>query len=296
MDKNAILLYFKAIIICIMTILSAVELEQQIQRFEQQHAVCVTIIDREGFFHDHDGRPLFSRQRHSHQKSAVCKTQFDQRCIDHCRHAINKRSLKQRLPFEHCCWKGVSEITVPLYLEGSHLGTCYVGQWQSRDRRKRPHRDSTFKQTLLRHYDALPQHDAARIQSLLPAARFLAQSLVLHVEQLKNNRTDTDPRLQHIMDFIQRSPGVNLSLSTLAAYLHVSSSRCSHLVKELSGRSLHELILDERMRRAKHLLCSSERSAQEIADIIGFSDAFYFNKVFKRATGLPPGRFRRQFR
>ena len=39
---------------------------------------------------------------------------------------------------------------------------------------------------------------------------------------------------------------------------------------------------------------SGELSIAEISDLVGFFDQSYFNKVFKRLTGINPRRYREQ--
>jgi len=49
-----------------------------------------------------------------------------------------------------------------------------------------------------------------------------------------------------------------------------------------------------RIEHAKKLLTDhQELSITEIADMCGFSDYNYFNTVFKRLTGMPPGKYRK---
>ncbi len=277
-----------------MTSLDGSALEAIIVDLEQRYQVSITIIDREGFFHDFAGNPIFTRPRHSHRKNIACDRQFDQRCIDHCRHAMNKMGEKKKTAFEHSCWKGISEIAVPLYLNGIHHGTCYVGQWQSRRKELQPQYNKEFKSAYLRSYDALPKKNSKSVKELLPIAQFIAQSILYHAQALKKNPQAQPDRRQIIEHFIQEQAAQNLNLDALANHLGLSPSRCSHAVKECCGKSLSDLIIKERIRRACQLLSSSTYNAQEIAEIVGFSDQYYFNKAFKAQTGLPPGRFRKQ--
>jgi transcriptional regulator GlxA family with amidase domain len=42
------------------------------------------------------------------------------------------------------------------------------------------------------------------------------------------------------------------------------------------------------------MLSASERSLEQIAQEVGYQDAFSFSKVFKRTLGIAPREFRRQ--
>jgi phosphopentomutase len=45
---------------------------------------------------------------------------------------------------------------------------------------------------------------------------------------------------------------------------------------------------------ARELLSGDELSVRECAEILGYSDQFYFCRVFKKHVGLSPAQFRRK--
>jgi AraC-like DNA-binding protein len=51
-------------------------------------------------------------------------------------------------------------------------------------------------------------------------------------------------------------------------------------------------ILRRRIATAQRLLYEGDDSLTEIADHLGFADAFHFSKAFSRLVGLPPSQFR----
>jgi transcriptional regulator GlxA family with amidase domain len=51
-----------------------------------------------------------------------------------------------------------------------------------------------------------------------------------------------------------------------------------------------------RIDRAKGLLEKSELPVDAVSWKIGYEDAAFFNRLFKRITGLTPGVYRRKFR
>jgi len=48
------------------------------------------------------------------------------------------------------------------------------------------------------------------------------------------------------------------------------------------------------MQRAMQVLSDSERTLEQVAQEVGYTDAFSFSKVFKRTVGVAPREFRRQ--
>jgi transcriptional regulator GlxA family with amidase domain len=65
--------------------------------------------------------------------------------------------------------------------------------------------------------------------------------------------------------------------------------------KAATGSSLMDYLQDLRIEEAKHLLESSKRSADAISAEVGYEDASFFRRIFKRRTGLTPLRYRRMF-
>jgi two-component system response regulator YesN len=49
-----------------------------------------------------------------------------------------------------------------------------------------------------------------------------------------------------------------------------------------------------RMQKAKDLLINSNLKIVKIAEILGFSDAYYFSNRFKKMNGLSPRQFKEQ--
>lgn len=84
----------------------------------------------------------------------------------------------------------------------------------------------------------------------------------------------------------------NYQVGQYAALLHVSAGHLSDVVKAQSGKSaivhIHARIILE----ARRLLFHSEQSLKEIAFDLGFADASYFSRFFRRETGMSPAEYR----
>lgn len=81
----------------------------------------------------------------------------------------------------------------------------------------------------------------------------------------------------------------------VAAYadmLNLSAGHFSELIKKQSGRTPIEHIHDHLLLEAKRLLFHTEASVKEIAFQLGFEEASYFNRFFKRLTSSTPLSYR----
>ncbi len=265
--------------------------ETAIEELEKLLNISVTIVDRDGRFSDASGKLLFFRLRHSHRKNRICDLGFCKNCILHCRHAMNAEGEKKRKPFIHECWKGVKEIVVPMIWQDIHIGSFFAGTWRIPNMES-PRNADRLPGAAIDAYRQLPQFDKTQAESLETILEIFVQGLLVNLEQARYPVSAADNRISVIKSYIAKNASIAPSLKKLANKLNLSSSRTSHLVKELFGISFQELLRIERITRAKTLLLSSDENAGEIAERIGFSDEYHFNKMFKKYVGIPPGRYR----
>ncbi|SFM15712.1 AraC-like ligand binding domain-containing protein [Paenibacillus sp. 1_12] len=85
----------------------------------------------------------------------------------------------------------------------------------------------------------------------------------------------------------------SLTRDTLEKQFHHNYVYLCQLFKKYAGISMQSYIRELRVERAKYLLDSSSQSIAHIAGQVGFSDPYYFSKVFKAIAGLSPNEFRR---
>jgi transcriptional regulator GlxA family with amidase domain len=65
--------------------------------------------------------------------------------------------------------------------------------------------------------------------------------------------------------------------------------------KAATGLAIIDYVQNLRVEEAKRLLESSDESADDIGVAVGYEDPSFFRRVFKRRTGVTPGRYRRVF-
>src|SRR5687768_5038729 len=65
--------------------------------------------------------------------------------------------------------------------------------------------------------------------------------------------------------------------------------------KAATGLTLIDYLQNLRIEEAKRLLETCDRAVDEISYEVGYEDASFFRRLFKRRTGLAPARYRRMF-
>ena len=62
---------------------------------------------------------------------------------------------------------------------------------------------------------------------------------------------------------------------------------------DYTGMSFHQFLLNARLNAAEDLLYTGRYTVNEVAELTGFQDASYFSRVFFRANGIRPGKYKR---
>lgn len=83
-----------------------------------------------------------------------------------------------------------------------------------------------------------------------------------------------------------------LSIDYISEKIGLSVSHICRLYKQITCSTILDRILDVRIGKSKELLIKTKMSVGEISAETGFSSASYFNKVFKKSTGVTPNNYR----
>lgn len=114
-----------------------------------------------------------------------------------------------------------------------------------------------------------------------------------HVEaSKKTKRADLCSKIIHEIDNRFRSD--QLSLEVLAQQFDVSASYLSRLIREQTGTSFTEYVLQLRIEAVKLEMVSTDRPIKDIIIEAGYQDMSSFIKRFKKSEGLTPGEYRKK--
>lgn len=112
-------------------------------------------------------------------------------------------------------------------------------------------------------------------------------------EEVKQSPT-YDKTIDNVVADIREHYMEDISLTSLAAKYNISMARLSEMIKEHLNLNFSDYIAALRIQRAKELLRDESLSIQEIAEIVGYNDYFYFTKVFKKVEGISPSKYRKE--
>ncbi len=97
--------------------------------------------------------------------------------------------------------------------------------------------------------------------------------------------------LSNAKNYIRKHFSQPLMLDDIAKVSGLSSSHFRKLFTAQYGQSPMQYVMYLRINKAKALLSSGECNVSETSHLCGFSDVFYFSRMFKKITGVSPSNF-----
>lgn len=131
---------------------------------------------------------------------------------------------------------------------------------------------------------------------------YLAElSAMLKLLLLKiSEHTDVDAlpasMVEHLDQYIRDNIHDEISNTELGAIFGYHPFYISKILKERKGITLHQYVINYRLKYACRLLECTNKSIAEIAEELGFTDASYFTKSFKASFSVTPKEYRNQFK
>ena len=96
-----------------------------------------------------------------------------------------------------------------------------------------------------------------------------------------------------ILNYIDTNLHRDFSISELNAFTRLRRAEFSASFRKVFGLPPKQYITIRRLNRAKYLLLETDLPIKEIARQCGYQDEFFFHRIFKRYTKIPPARYRK---
>ncbi len=116
---------------------------------------------------------------------------------------------------------------------------------------------------------------------------------LVHVSNATPRRRENAKRIAGVLEYLSRHFAEPFSMSELPVKFAMSYTSLRRTFRAATGSGMKEYVLSLRISKAKTLLLEGSSSIAEVASACGFEDPYYFMRLFKRSTGLPPGRYGR---
>ena len=240
------------------------------------------------------GSPLLDLPRNSTiHTGEVCNyfksfpKQFD-RCFK-CRNLAISKALDTKKAFFGQCINGVFEYTHPVVDDdGEVICIIFIGNILPQNH----HRIDRRLKNNLNLYGTMEHNfsegNCQKVAMLIEGYVREILSKTPKVQQSKNLL------IENVKKYVDDNLEYNVELSQVALLFHYNEKYLGRLFKKEMGQSFKEYINKARLKKAQDLLDNSNFTVTEIAFRTGYNNVTYFNRVFKRATGLTPTLFRKR--
>lgn len=101
--------------------------------------------------------------------------------------------------------------------------------------------------------------------------------------------------MKAILDYVESNYTLDIGLDDLTKHFYLSREHISRMFKKETGENFISYLTRLRMKKAAGLICEAKLSMQMVAESIGFSDASYFSRSFKKYFGISPEDYRRKY-
>ena len=116
--------------------------------------------------------------------------------------------------------------------------------------------------------------------------------LILSTKATGDQSTAAPSLLMQTIDYIHAHFQQPLSLEGLSEQLHVSKSYLARLFRQHTRMTVTNYINNIKPDYAAQMLRFSSKSIREISEYIGYQDAAYFSRIFRKRFGMSPLKFR----
>ena len=106
-------------------------------------------------------------------------------------------------------------------------------------------------------------------------------------------RLKDEPLLAEVFGFVEEHYHERVSLKDVAQAVSLSPGHLTTVVRRKTGRTVGEWIAERRMVEARRLLVETDLSVEEVGRRVGYGEAGYFVRSFRRAHGATPLGWRR---
>lgn len=121
--------------------------------------------------------------------------------------------------------------------------------------------------------------------------------LCLAFRQLHTPVTSERKSTRHvdeIIEYLHQNFSAPITNETVGRHFNYHPNYLNKLMVQVTGKSLHQYLIDYRIMRAIDLLSTTDDSISAIALRVGFQDVCHFNRIFRQKTHHSPSEYRKR--
>lgn len=229
--------------------------------------------------------------RSTQKGAAACKNCDNEAC---------KRAKKLRQPHIYTCHAGLTEEITPIRLGGGVIGYAIFAHMMPAEGY-----DEAVAEVVRRcaayGYDEAETENAVRkikkhsLEKITASARLL-DAIASYVQISNLASWKNDDISSRINTFIEKNLTEKLDSDTICRHFFISRTKLYQISIQSFGMGIAQYVTYKRVERAKELMSDENATVTAIAREVGVDDYNYFCKLFRKAVGTPPGKYRAKLR
>ena len=196
-----------------------------------------------------------------------------QHCIDYDYKAMEHVKKTGEL-YIYKCHFGLNEAIMPLYSYGSLTGYLMMVQ------------------AVIGTYRKYITDITILIEEQVYAFAYICDVCAKYISLTNRIQAKHDHLAQEVKHYIIANYNKQITIEELCSYFFCSRGTLLNHFKSKYNTTIHQYLLDYRLKKATELLINDELNVKEIAYFCGFEDPNYFSKVFKKRYGRSPLEFK----
>ena len=151
--------------------------------------------------------------------------------------------------------------------------------------------------TLLKNIEAEYKNPDEFTPSALLSHMHLLFYFLVRNQHLASTDDKKNPLIESVVSYIKKNFSSEITLASVAKEHFVSAEHLSRSFKRGTGFGFNEYLTLVRLQHAEYLLKErGKRSISSIAYTCGFNDSNYFSDKFKKAYGVSPLKYSKDYR
>ena len=135
----------------------------------------------------------------------------------------------------------------------------------------------------------------AHIHGNIPQASIRLWQIFLECAQNAQDDKVNNGYVELVQNYVRQHYREGFTSAQIQEVCGLSYKYAGTLFKEVTGQTIKEYQCTLRLRKAEQLLKETDKPIAEIAQLTGFSDVFYFSKIFHRERGCSPSEYRKTY-